>query len=63
MNRETEEEEDEEVETYSHFVRGLDVEHEVLDHVHLVLGIDHMETCISHTHTHTHVSVCIVKYK
>lgn len=30
--------------TYGHFVSCLDVEHEILDHVHFVLSIDDVKT-------------------
>lgn len=29
--------------TYSHFVSCLDVEHEVLNNIHLILGVDDVE--------------------
>lgn len=35
--------------TYSHFVSRLNVEHEVLNHVHFILGVDDMETWCQHT--------------
>lgn len=42
-------------ETYSHFVSCLNVEHEVLNHVHFILGVDDMETWCTHTEQEAHM--------
>ena len=40
--------------SYRYFVGCLDVEHEVLNHIHLILGVHDVETCTAQHRWNTH---------